>query len=103
MWELVDHVDGAVQVENGDMNWILPGKFIAFSGPSAKHTEYYGYRTLTPEDYWHAPARPRPAALVKAAGSDRLRRRAMACAAVPGVGRSNWRLALAGNAFLASA
>lgn len=24
------------QVENGDLNWILPGKFIAFSGPSAK-------------------------------------------------------------------
>jgi cell division cycle 14 len=24
------------QVENGDLNWILPGKFIAFSGPSSK-------------------------------------------------------------------
>lgn len=33
------------------MNWILPGKFLAFSGPSAKRTEFYGYRTLTPEDY----------------------------------------------------
>lgn len=40
------------QVENGDLNWIVPGKFIAFSGPSAKRTEYYGYRTLVPEDYW---------------------------------------------------
>mmetsp|Transcript_47807 Transcript_47807/g.88970 ORF Transcript_47807/g.88970 Transcript_47807/m.88970 type:complete len:663 (-) Transcript_47807:447-2435(-) len=40
------------QVENGDLNWILPGKFIAFSGPSAKRTEFYGYRTLVPEDYW---------------------------------------------------
>lgn len=39
-------------MENGDLNWIVPGKFIAFSGPSAKRTEYYGYRTLVPEDYW---------------------------------------------------
>ena len=22
------------KVENGDLNWIIPGKFIAFSGPS---------------------------------------------------------------------
>jgi cell division cycle 14 len=24
------------RVDNGDMNWIIPGKFIAFSSPSAK-------------------------------------------------------------------
>jgi len=24
------------RVENGDMNWIIPGKFLAFSGPSPK-------------------------------------------------------------------
>lgn len=44
------------KVENGDLNWIVPGKFVAFSGPSARHTEFYGYRTLVPEDYvdyWH--------------------------------------------------
>jgi hypothetical protein len=40
------------QVEHGDLNWIVPGKLIAFSGPSAKRTEYGGYRTLVPEDYW---------------------------------------------------
>lgn len=39
------------QVEHGDLNWIVPGKFLAFSGPSNKRTEYYGYRTLVPEDY----------------------------------------------------
>lgn len=39
------------QVEHGDLNWIVPGKFLAFSGPSNKRTEYYGYRSLVPEDY----------------------------------------------------
>lgn len=45
------------QVENGDSNWIVPNKFIAFSGPSAKRTEFYGYRTLVPEDYWEVFSR----------------------------------------------
>ena len=53
------------QVENGDLNWILPGKFIAFSGPSAKRTEYYGYRTLTPEDYWQSFTRFGVSAVVR--------------------------------------
>jgi cell division cycle 14 len=39
------------KVENGDMNWIIPGKFLAFSGPSSKTTDPEGYRTFTPEDY----------------------------------------------------
>lgn len=39
------------QVENGDLNWIVPNKLMAFSGPSAKRLEIYGYRTLVPEDY----------------------------------------------------
>lgn len=42
----------APQVENGDLNWILPGKFVAFCGPAAKPTEYVGFRAMTPEDYW---------------------------------------------------
>lgn len=40
------------QVENGDLNWIVPGKFVAFCGPAAKPTEYVGFRAMTPEDYW---------------------------------------------------
>ena len=33
------------------MNWIIPGKFLAFSGPAATRAEYYGYRSPVPEDY----------------------------------------------------
>ena len=36
------------KVENGDLNWIVPGKFIAFSGP-LNVTDKYG--SFTPEDY----------------------------------------------------
>ncbi len=36
------------KVENGDLNWILPGKFVAFSGP-LNATDKYG--SFTPEDY----------------------------------------------------
>ncbi len=40
------------KVENGDLNEILPGKFIAFSGPSATRLEIGdGLYTLAPEDY----------------------------------------------------
>jgi len=39
------------KVENGDLNWILPGKFIAFSGPSDQPRDADGYRRFTPEDY----------------------------------------------------
>lgn len=40
------------QVNNGDWNWIVPGKLLAVSGPSATHIEQYGYRTLCCQDYW---------------------------------------------------
>ena len=36
------------KVENGDLNWIVPGKFIAFSGPQ-NVTDKYG--SFTPDDY----------------------------------------------------
>jgi len=39
------------KVENGDLNWIIPGKFIAFSGPSDQPRDADGYRRFTPEDY----------------------------------------------------
>ena len=36
------------KVENGDLNWIVPGKFVAFSGP-LNVTDKYG--SFTPDDY----------------------------------------------------
>lgn len=39
------------RVENGDLNWTLPGKFVSFSGPSNTRKSPEGYRTFTPEDY----------------------------------------------------
>ena len=36
------------KVENGDLNWIVPGKFVAFSGP-LNVTDRYG--SFTPDDY----------------------------------------------------
>jgi len=39
------------KVDNGDMNWIIPGKFLAFSSPSPSKFDHDGYRTFTPEDY----------------------------------------------------
>jgi len=40
------------QVENGDLNWIMPKKLLAFSGPASRSNEVPGYRLHTPEDYW---------------------------------------------------
>ncbi len=39
------------KVENGDLNWIVPGKFVAFSGPSNVSKDEEGYKRLVPEDY----------------------------------------------------
>mmetsp|Transcript_40190 Transcript_40190/g.97082 ORF Transcript_40190/g.97082 Transcript_40190/m.97082 type:complete len:541 (+) Transcript_40190:676-2298(+) len=40
------------QVENGDLNWIMKGKILAFAGPSYKKTvSPEGYCTLAPADY----------------------------------------------------
>ena len=39
------------KVEHGDMNWIVPGKFLAFSGPSEEEKDADGWRTFTPDDY----------------------------------------------------
>jgi len=39
------------KVENGDMNWIVPNKFLAFAGPADKQVDDDGYRQYTPEDY----------------------------------------------------
>lgn len=42
------------RVENGDVSWIIPGKFVAFSGPLLHRRELEGQPgcfTMTAEDY----------------------------------------------------
>lgn len=39
------------EVENGDMNWIIPDKFLAFAGPCSTSTDADGFPAFTPEDY----------------------------------------------------
>ena len=40
------------QVENGDLNWCMDGKFIAFAGPHAtRESSPGGYHSLCPDDY----------------------------------------------------
>lgn len=47
----VDNYEFREKTENGDMNWVIPGKFLAFAGPSPASTDVYGLRVYTPEDY----------------------------------------------------
>uniref|UniRef100_A0A3Q2H7R5 Dual specificity protein phosphatase CDC14A n=1 Tax=Equus caballus TaxID=9796 RepID=A0A3Q2H7R5_HORSE len=42
----------AKRVENGDFNWIVPGKFLAFSGPHPKSKIENGYPLHAPEAYF---------------------------------------------------
>jgi len=46
--ELYDFFD---QVDNGDMSWIIPDKFLAFAGPFATSVDAEGWPCFTPEDY----------------------------------------------------
>lgn len=39
------------KVDNGDMNWIVPDKFLAFAGPCPTSTDADGFPAFTPEDY----------------------------------------------------
>lgn len=40
------------QVENGDFNWLVDGKFLAFAGPHRRsEITKEGYHTLTPGHY----------------------------------------------------
>jgi len=39
------------KVEHGDMNWVIPDKFLAFAGPSATPIDCDGFPAFTPEDY----------------------------------------------------
>jgi len=38
-------------VENGDFNWIIPGKMLAFAGPSPTDRDASGWRVCTPEHF----------------------------------------------------
>uniref|UniRef100_A0A3Q2D997 protein-tyrosine-phosphatase n=1 Tax=Cyprinodon variegatus TaxID=28743 RepID=A0A3Q2D997_CYPVA len=40
------------RVENGDMNWIIPGKILAFSSPHARNKVENGYPLHAPEAYF---------------------------------------------------
>lgn len=39
------------KVENGDWNWIIPNKLLAFSSPAPAARDAEGFRAWTPEDY----------------------------------------------------
>jgi len=47
----VETYDFFERVENGDMNWIVPDKFLAFAGPCPTPTDADGFPAFTPEDY----------------------------------------------------
>jgi len=47
----VDSYDFFEKVENGDMNWIVPNKFLAFAGPCPTPTDADGFPAFMPEDY----------------------------------------------------
>jgi cell division cycle 14 len=40
-----------MKTENEDMNWVIPGKFLAFSSPQNQIYDKDGTRTFTPDDY----------------------------------------------------
>uniref|UniRef100_A0A7N6F6G8 Cell division cycle 14A n=1 Tax=Anabas testudineus TaxID=64144 RepID=A0A7N6F6G8_ANATE len=48
----VDEYEHYERVENGDLNWIVPGKLLAFSGPHPKTTIENGYPLHAPEAYF---------------------------------------------------
>lgn len=40
------------RVENGDLNWIIPKKMLAFAGPHNAHSSENGYPLHAPEEYF---------------------------------------------------
>ncbi|NWR70863.1 CC14A phosphatase, partial [Centropus unirufus] len=48
----VDEYEHYERVENGDFNWIIPGRFLAFSGPHPKSKIENGYPLHAPEAYF---------------------------------------------------
>jgi cell division cycle 14 len=47
----VTEYDHYEKVENGDLNWIIPNKFVAFSSPSDKKKDENGLQYFTPKDF----------------------------------------------------
>ena len=47
----IDEYEHFECVENGDLNVVLPGKFVAFSSPYARNVSPDGYPAFTPQDY----------------------------------------------------
>jgi len=47
----VESYDFFGSVDNGDMNWIVPDKFLAFAGPFPESIDADGFPSFTPEDY----------------------------------------------------
>lgn len=47
----VEEYEHNQRIENGDINWIIPNKLIAFSSPSPYGKDAEGFKTWTPEDY----------------------------------------------------
>jgi cell division cycle 14 len=39
------------RIDNGDFNWIIPGKLGAFSCPVEEKREINGFHPMTPEEY----------------------------------------------------
>lgn len=48
----VDEYEYYERVENGDLNWLVPGQFIAFCGPHQKSKIEDGYPLHSPESYF---------------------------------------------------
>ncbi|XP_057696324.1 dual specificity protein phosphatase CDC14AB isoform X3 [Corythoichthys intestinalis] len=48
----VEEYEHYERVENGDLNWIVPGKLLAFSGPHPKSKMENGYPLHAPESYF---------------------------------------------------
>ncbi|XP_036409791.1 dual specificity protein phosphatase CDC14AB-like [Megalops cyprinoides] len=48
----VDEYEHYERVENGDFNWIVPGRLLAFSGPHSKSKIENGYPLHAPEAYF---------------------------------------------------
>uniref|UniRef100_A0AAY4A9Y3 protein-tyrosine-phosphatase n=1 Tax=Denticeps clupeoides TaxID=299321 RepID=A0AAY4A9Y3_9TELE len=48
----VEEYEHYERVENGDFNWIVPGKLLAFSGPHPKSKVENGYPLHSPEAYF---------------------------------------------------
>ncbi|XP_047473611.1 dual specificity protein phosphatase CDC14C-like isoform X2 [Penaeus chinensis] len=48
----VDEYEYYEKVQNGDFNWIMPGKYLAFCGPHAESKIKNGYTLHSPETYF---------------------------------------------------